>query len=161
MQMLTLANISNSSGAVLQVFMAASATNFNFIEGCYRVKIDNETGVNGHEYQFLSSGVEDFYLSGFAFDKGVFHGDNSGCTYIQGTPANAYNITMAAYKFFENDPILFSESISLLWKCGSNGDCPNVWPPNKGNKNDKKYIKLEVDQPTKVTTYTWIYTYTL
>eukprot|EP01084_Bolivina_argentea_P116703 207304_1 len=160
MEMLTLANISNTSGALLQVFMAASATNFNFIEGCYRVKIDNNT-INHHQYQFLSSGVEDMYLSGFAFDKGVFHGDNSGCTYIEGTPQNAYNITMAAYKFFENDPILFSESINLLWKCGSNGDCPNVWPPNRGDAEKDNRKKYKVDQPTKVTTYAWIYTYKL
>eukprot|EP01084_Bolivina_argentea_P116702 207302_1 len=162
-EMLTLANISGTAGAVLQIFMAAQATDFPYIEGCYRVKIDNDTTINGHEYQFLSSGVEDMYLSGFAFDKGVYHGDNSGCTYISGgiyDHESTSNITFSAYKFFENDPLLFTSSISLLWKCGSNGDCPTTWPPNQGEKEQKKK-DFKADQSTKVTTYTWIYTYDL
>eukprot|EP01084_Bolivina_argentea_P116701 207301_1 len=163
LQMLTLANITNTSGAVYQVFMSATpspgSTGYNYIEGCYRVKIDSNT-INGHPYQFLSSGVEDFYLSGFAFDRGVYHGDNSGCTYILGGPSNTMNITMAAYKFFENDPILFSDSISLMWKTGSNGDCPNVWPPNKGSEKDiNEDVKVNADQTTTVTSYAWVYTY--
>ena len=167
LEMLTLANITNTSGALLQIFMNAApspgSSGYNYIEGCYRVKIDNLTN-NGHPYQFLSSGVEDFYLSGFAFDRGVYHGDNSGCTYIVGGPSNTFNITFAAYKFFENDPILFSDSMSLMWKTGSNGDCPNVWPPNKGSEkdmNDRGDGKVDADQTTTVTSYAWVYTYNL
>ena len=47
----------------------------NFLEGCFRVRIDGKT-----EYGFLSSGTEDMFLGAGYFDRGVYHGDRAGCT---------------------------------------------------------------------------------
>ncbi len=147
-QFLTIANISSSAGAVFMVTLAGNSTDFNYLEGCFRTRIDG-----GTDYNWLSSGTEDFFLSGYYFNGGVFHLENSGLTYKH------YDGAMSAYKFFENDPLLFSESLELLWRCGdvagSTYGCPNTfpWPPSTGGD---KYAHPMLSNTT-VTTYVWVY----
>ena len=147
LQFITLANISNSAGAVLQVTLAGNSSDYNYLEACFRAVIDGSSSTT-----FLSSGTEDFFLSAYYFNRGIYHLDNAGLTSKTGKG------TMSAYKFFENDPLLFSKSLSLVWRCGEtiNGadGCPNDFPP-PGN------LREEVMSPflanTTVTTYTWVY----
>ena len=152
LEFITLANVTGTAGALYQVTIAAVSTDYNYLEACVRAKIDNDPTT-----MFLSSGTEDFFLSAYYFNKGPYHFDNSGLTCKDGKGR------MSAYKFFENDPMLFTKSLQLMWRCGetANGDvgCPNDYPPPK----DAGVGKIE--QPmlanTNVTTYTWIYQYSL
>jgi len=153
LEFITLANVTGIAGAVLQVFMQASSSDFNYLEACYRVKIDGAT-----DYMWLSSGTEDFYLSAYYFNRGLYHDDDAGCTYKANPGA------MSAYKFFEMDPILFTNSLVLVTRCGeTQGDaqgCPNTYPPNNPKEDTKDFLNLKLAN-TVVTTYVWVYEYTL
>jgi len=52
---------------------------------------------------FLSSGAEDYFLSAFYFDLGMFKSPNSGLTYYDGSKK------LSAYKLHHRDPVLFSD----------------------------------------------------
>ncbi len=145
LQFLTLANVSNSAGALFQVTLSGNSKDFNYLEACFRATMDGD-------YAFLSSGTEDFFLSAYYFNKGIYHLDNAGLTSKVGQGI------MSAYKFFENDPIIFSKNFSLIWRCGetANGQdgCPNDFPP-------PRHASAEQFSPflanTTVTTYAWVY----
>ena len=148
-EFITLANVSNSSGAVFMVTLAANSSDYNYLEACMRVAID------GGDTMFLSSGTEDFFLSAYYFNKGVYHNENSGLTAQEGKG------TMSAYKFFEKDPVLFTKSLELIWRCGEtvgvkNG-CPDDFPPPSGKNHKEPHFNKVQLADTSVTTYTWVY----
>ena len=119
---MNLAYVKSSAGALFMVTLVAESSNLVFLEGCFRAYIDGSNRTT-----WLSSGTEDFFLSAFYFDKGLYHLSNAGLTYKS-------NVSIAAYKFFENDPVLFTKSFELWWRCSDkdiSGDkygCPNSWP---------------------------------
>ena len=147
LEFITLAKVEDSAGAVFMVTLAANSTDYNYLEACMRVVID------GGDTMFLSSGTEDFFLSAYYFNKGVHHFENAGLTSEEGKGI------MSAYKFFERDPLLFTKSLELTWRCGETvgvkGGCPDNFPPSSSNgKPHFRSIKLA---DTVVTTYTWVY----
>ena len=147
-QFVTLANISSSAGAVFMVTLAATSTDYNYLEACMRAYIDGD-----QQTMWLSSGTEDFFLSAYYFNRDIYHLDNAGLTYKDNKG------TMSAYKFFENDPLLFSKSLALVWRCGETIDgkdgCPSNWPPPQTDQG--KTYELPDLAATTVTTYTWVY----
>jgi len=143
-EFITLADVNMTSGALFGVTLQANSSDFNYLEACMRVKIDYQTN-----YQYLSSGTEDFFLSAYYFDSGMYHDDNAGCTYLEGPGL------MSAYKFFSRDPILFTKGIELVWRCGETSDCPSSFPPGE-KKRKPENLQLA---NTWVTSYTWIYQY--
>ena len=158
---LTLVDVTNTAGLLYQVTLSAQSSNFEYLEGCFRAGIDSSN------ITWLSSGTEDFFLSGYYFNHGIYHTDNSGLTYKE-DPGK-----MSAYKFFENDPMLFSKSFAMFWRCGDNVDpndygCPSDWPPpSEGPPSPKrtanKYSKgngYGAPKKTTVTSYVWMYEYT-
>ena len=157
-QFIDLVDIHSSAGALFQVTLAASSSDFTYLEGCVRAYIDGSSNIT-----FLSSGTEDFFLSAFYYNSGLFHSDNSGLTY-KADPG-----TMSAYKFFEDDPVLFTKSFRLRWRCGEvigTGfeECPNAFLGGSKSKslrsNQSPKTKI-ITSPnvgiTTVTTYTWVY----
>jgi hypothetical protein len=62
-------------GCVLLVTLAAQSANLKYLEGRVRVLLDGEA-------MDLSSGTEDYFLSGQYFDLGVFHTPLSGSTVL-------------------------------------------------------------------------------
>ena len=146
LQFLDLVNISSSSGVLFQVTLAANGSSFQYLEACMRAYIDGSNSTT-----WLSSGTEDFFLSAYYFNEGIYHSDNSGLTYINGPGI------MSAYKFFENDPLLFTKSFRLQWRSGETvgsgtDDCPNDFKSPSGHINASPSLKTTV-----VTTYTWVY----
>ncbi|XP_019852024.1 PREDICTED: uncharacterized protein LOC109581954 isoform X2 [Amphimedon queenslandica] len=141
---IALVDVNSTAGAVFQVTLSADSPDFNYLQACMRVAIDDSNST-----MFLSSGTEDFFLSAYYFDGGLYHLDNSGLTLKEGRGQ------MSAYKFFENDPLLFSKSIKLSWRCGESSDCPSDFPPPTSRSERLK------DPPppnnTTVTTYAWVY----
>ena len=156
LEFITLANVSTTAGMLFQATLAANSSDFNYLEACFRARIDGAANVT-----WLSSGTEDFFLSAYYFNRGIYHLDNSGLTYITSSPASA----MSAYKFFENDPLLFTKSFELIWRCGetinSNSGCPNDWPPPGPSEstNQRGFSPKLAD--TVVTTYAWVYEYSI
>ena len=151
LQFIDLANVQYSAGALFQVAIAANSTDFKYLEACVRAYIDGSNTT-----AWLSSGTEDFFLSAFYFNEGLFYSDNSGLTYKEDPGA------MSAYKIFESDPILFTKSFHLQWRCGEtigNGtdDCPNFYKSPSGGRGHESYPDSPELSSTVVTTYTWVY----
>lgn len=157
LQFITLSNSTNAGGFLFLVTLNVQSDTPQFMEGCMRARIDGD-----NKTTFLSSGTEDFFLSAFYFNRGVYHGFQSGLTYnssVNGTQ-------IVAYKFFVDDPVLFSKSFQLIWRNyetinGPDG-CPGQFPPNPKSKEDlprPKTKSLGVGKPAKahVQSYVWVY----
>ena len=111
---IVVAATTNKTGLLYKVTLAATSSDFTYLEACYRALIDD-----AKDFQFLSSGTEDFFLSAYYYSGGIFHTDHAGLTFFQ-KPG-----TMSAYKFFEEDPVIFNKSFKLIWRCGEivDNDC--------------------------------------
>ncbi|XP_066924957.1 uncharacterized protein [Clytia hemisphaerica] len=106
-----LARSIKENGLLFMVTLAANSTDFNYLEGCFRLCTRDHTDV-----QYLSSGTEDFFLSAFYYNKGVYHTQHAGLTYFQ------HPGTMSAYKIFASDPLIFKDSFHLLWRQSEKND---------------------------------------
>jgi len=142
LQYITLAHTENA-GLLYQVTLSTTSTDYNYLEACFRALLDDDSS-----FLYLSSGTEDYFLSAFYYSGGEYHFDNSGLTYLNDTIS-----AMSAYKFHENDPVIFTKRFSLFWRCGEDGACPTKFPPQE-SKVHTRSPKLAV---TNTTTYTWIY----
>ncbi len=120
--------------------------------------------IDDDETQFLSSGTEDIFASSYYFDAGIYHDDQVGLTYISKPGA------MSAYKFFMADPMIFTKSLSLVWRVGetegihNNNGCPNIFD-NSTSDTTQAGSDTNFDNPmltnATVTTYAWVYEYQL
>eukprot|EP01083_Nonionella_stella_P228807 810590_1 len=54
---ITIANITGTAGLLFMTTFVANSSDYNYLEACVRMKIDGESN-----YQFLSSGTEDFFF---------------------------------------------------------------------------------------------------
>ena len=135
---MNLAYVKSSAGALFMVTMVAESSNLVFLEGCFRAYIDGSNRTT-----WLSSGTEDFFLSAFYFNKGLYHLNNAGLTFKSNQSSPVSRI--AAYKFFENDPLLFTKSFELWWRCSDDTTdkygCPNSWPDKTPSRSDKFFEK--------------------
>ena len=139
LEFLRLAQVNNSAGALFMVTLVANSSNLGFLEGCMRSYVDE-----GNRTTWLSSGTEDFFLSAYYFDKGLYHLDNAGLTYLDRNGSGL----VSAYKFFENDPLLFTKSFELWWRCSDldfskdkRHGCPNTWPDPTPPRSEQFYTK--------------------
>ena len=125
-----------------------------FMESCMRAKID------GQGITFLSSGMEDFFLSAFYFDRGPYISYQAGLTYkLEST--NSTHIL--AYKFFVDDPVIFSKSLQLIWRNSETLDgpdgCPSQFPAGK-RAADKVPWPGETAE-AHIQSYVWVYEWPL
>ena len=123
----------------------AASSELTFLEGCFRAFIDGS-----NKTMWLSSGTEDFFLSAYYFNAGTFQAPNSGLTYID-------KGRVSAYKFFENDPLLFSKSLDLWWRCSDlditkdKHGCPNRWlNPSPYADQNQFYNKAKLSKEEKI-----------
>jgi hypothetical protein len=126
------------AGAVYQVTIAARATpadgtqpNLAFLEACMRAYFGST-----QEPTFLSSGLEDYFLGTYYFNRGKYATDVAGLTHL-----DKQACSFSAYRFHDEDPIFFTHGLRLTCRCGE---------------------KLEghvFHKPTETTysTYTWVY----
>jgi len=77
---------------------------------------------------FLSSGAEDYFLSAFYFDLGMFKTPCSGLSYYDGRG------TLSGYKMHDRDPVFFNDGLVLTFRnnentygCGSMDLCPSQY----------------------------------
>jgi len=74
-----LAQVNATGGALYMVSQMLHSENAHCLEGEHDVVLGGNGSVG--EHMLLSSGFEDYYLSGQYFDSGTFHSPLSGLTY--------------------------------------------------------------------------------
>lgn len=129
-------------GAVFMVTMAAKGLrihqnvndrwkDLSYQEGCVRAYLNNEK-----EPLMISSGLEDYFLGTYYFNKGKYYSDIAGLTHFD-EKANEFS----AYRFHDQDPIFFQKGLRLTGRVG-----------------EKIGEKIFHDPPkTRYTTYVWLY----
>ncbi len=130
------------AGALYQVTIAGKGLretgdwkSLSFLEACMRAYLDGSA-----EPTLLSSGLEDYFLGTYYFNKGRYANNLAGLTHLD-TRAR----TFSAYRFHDADPLFFRSGLRLTCRCGETED---------GSKGGK----LKGDPPeTEYTTYTWVY----
>jgi hypothetical protein len=132
----------SGSGALYQVTMAAKGLrtlpevkdrwqDLSFMEACMRAYIGGATAP-----LMLSSGLEDYFMGTYYFNKGRYATPAAGVTHLD--PARN---EFSAYRFHEDDPVFFKHGLRLTCRCGEKiGDKVFHNPP-----------------PATYTTYTWLY----
>jgi hypothetical protein len=103
------------AGALHQVTIAARANrpagspkDFSYLEACMRAYLDGSK-----EPMFLSSGLEDYFLGTYYFNRGRYWTPVAGLTHID--PKDG---SFSAYRFHEDDPVFFENGLRLTCRCG-------------------------------------------
>ena len=123
-------------GCLYLVTMAArSERNFNFLEAQMRGYLDGDK-----EPLMISSGLEDYFLGTYYFQRGKYYTPVAGLTHFE-----EKDYSFSAYRFHDDDPIFFRKGIRLTCRCGEKAG-HKVFG---GEPGDPK--------PTTYTTYTWVY----
>jgi len=120
------------AGMLYQVTLSVQSENLNFLEAIVRAYIDG-----ADEPLLLSSGTEDYFLGTYYFNRGMYHHPEAGLTHID-RKAN----TFSAYRFHEEDPIVFQEGLCFVWRNGE------AWEDGRPFGNPK---------PSTFTSYVWVY----
>jgi hypothetical protein len=122
------------SGMIFQVTMAAKSTNLEFLEGQMRA-----SAYDGTEPQLLSSGLEDYFLGTYYFNRGLYHLDQAGLTH-----KDEANSSFSAYRYHDIDPVFFNKGIRLACRCGE-------------KRGAEVFGTTGRPMPTTYTTYVWAY----
>jgi hypothetical protein len=121
------------NGALYQVTMAAkSLSNLCFMEACMRAYIGG-----AKEPLFLSSGLEDYFLGTYYFNKGRYATPVAGLTHF-----DAKQNEFSAYRFHEDDPVFFQNGLRLTCRCG---------------EKIGEHVFNYYPTATQYTTYVWLY----
>ncbi len=126
------------SGALYQVTIAGRGLadtggwkSLSFLEACMRAYIDGEKTP-----LLLSSGLEDYFLGTYYFNRGRYATALAGLTHF-----DAAKREFSAYRFHDDDPVFFQKRLRLTCRCG-----------------EQVAGKTTGDPPeTEFTTYTWVY----
>jgi len=121
------------SGALYQVTIAAESSNFAFLESCVRAYIGGSATP-----LLLSSGMEDYFLGTYYFNRGKYYTPVAGLTHV------VPNKEFTAYRFHDADPVFFEKGLRLTIRAGEQRD-GKVFGPKSGPAE------------TIYTTYVWTY----
>lgn len=124
-------------GMLYQTTIAAHSRKYTFLESCVRAYIDGEK-----DLLLLSSGLEDYFLGTYFFNRGMYHNDVAGLTHL-----DKEDHSFSAYRFHEEDPIFFKKGLRLTLRCGE----------EIGNQVHNKKTQRWKAPPTTYTAYVWIY----
>jgi hypothetical protein len=126
------------SGALCQVAMQAESLrnvgdwkDISYLEAIMRAY----TG-GASEPVLLSSGLEDYFLGTYYFNRGLYANSMAGLTYLN-TERNAFS----GYRFHDDDPVFFQNGFRLTCRCGE----------------ELNGAMLHDPPPTVFTVYTWLY----
>lgn len=126
----------DGQGALYQVTIAAQGESLTYLEACMRAYMGGE-----QKPLMLSSGLEDYFLGTYYFDTGLFHADIAGLTHF-----SKESRSFSAYRFHDEDPVLFHDGLRLTCRCGET---------EHGKAGEKEgYLK---PTKTRYSTYTWLY----
>lgn len=99
------------SGALYQVTIAARSSNFSFLESCVRAYLGGSRSPT-----LLSSGMEDYFLGTYYFNRGKYYTPVAGLTHL------VPNKEFSAYRFHEADPVFFHHGLRLTIRAGEEID---------------------------------------
>lgn len=126
------------AGALYQVTMAADGLrdtgdwkDISYLEAIVRAYINGKPRALQ-----LSSGLEDYFLGTYYFNRGRYANDLAGLTHLDKTKS-----TFSGYRFHDDDPIFFQNGLRLTCRCGE----------------EVAGKKLHDPPETEYTTYTWVY----
>jgi hypothetical protein len=122
---------STKAGALYQVTLAARSESFSFLEACMRAYLDG-----AEQALLLSSGLEDYFLGTYYFNRGKYHTPVAGLTHLDGK-----DHSFSAYRFHDDDPVLFQKGLRLTCRCGEEVDGKALGDP----------------KATTYTSYVWVY----
>jgi len=125
---------SSLAGALYQVTLSVASKNFNFLEAMFRAYMNN-----AKEPFLLSSGTEDYFLGTYYFNRGMYHLPLAGLTH-KSEDADG-TCRFSAYRFHEDDPVIFQKGFRLSWRNGEEKDGKTFGNP----------------QRSRVTSYVWFY----
>jgi hypothetical protein len=125
------------AGMLYQVTVAAHSDKLLYMESCVRAYLDQ-----AREPLVLSSGLEDYFLGTYYFNRGKYYTDVAGLTHLD--PADH---SFSAYRFHEEDPVFFRTGLRLTLRCGEQ------MPAQK----HKEEAETWPSPPTTYTTYVWAY----
>ena len=119
------------SGMLYMVTIAGRSSNFCFMESCVRAYIGG-----ARTPLLLSSGMEDYFLGTYDFNKGRYYTPVAGVTHL------VPNAEFSAYRFHETDPVFFDNGLRLTLRDG-----------------EESHGKVFGCQPGAAvfTTYVWVY----
>jgi hypothetical protein len=122
---------SAKSGMLYMVTIAAKSSKFCFMESCVRAYVGGAKNP-----MLLSSGMEDYFLGTYDFNKGKYYNPIAGVTHL------VPDAEFSAYRFHDADPVFFNNGLRLTIRDGeeSNGKVFGCNP-----------------EPTVFTTYVWVY----
>jgi hypothetical protein len=125
---------SSRAGALYQVTLAVASKNFNFLEAVLRAYMDG-----AKDSLLLSSGTEDYFLGTYYFNRGMYHFPIAGLTHKEQDADGTCRFS--AYRFHDEDPIIFQKGFRLAWRNGE-------------EKDGKAY---GMPQRSRATSYVWLY----
>jgi hypothetical protein len=118
-------------GVLYQVTLAARSDSFDYRESMVRAYLDG-----AHEPLLLSSGLEDYFLGTYRFNRGRYYTPIAGVTHL-----DERDHSFSAYRFHEEDPVFFLRGLRLTCRCGEEQDGRVFGDP----------------RPTTYTSYVWTY----
>jgi len=140
LEFLTLVDTYNH-GALWMVSFVAKSSNLNFLEGCFRMYLQDAS-----RPQLVSSGTEDYFQSAYYFDSGVFHFSEAGLTHFNETAGQ-----VSAYKVHNYDSLFFKQGgFRFVWR---NGDVID----DHGFKCADTGTPAGNPQHSNVTVCAWVY----
>lgn len=103
-------------GCLFLTSMSAVSNNLEYQEACFR-------GYSQGEMQLLSSGMEDYFLGTYYFQKGKYQNDVAGVTHFKTQEYEIGTLTeepteFSGYRFHVDDPIFFSSDFKMTLRCG-------------------------------------------
>jgi len=121
------------SGALYLVTIAGKSTNFCFLESCIRAYL------GGSKIPLmLSSGLEDYFLGTYYFNRGKYYTPVAGLTHL--VPGKEFS----AYRFHDREPVFFHDGLRLTVRAGEKIE-GKLYGPEPGPAD------------TLFTTYVWVY----
>ncbi|MDR0844739.1 MAG: DUF2961 domain-containing protein [Tannerella sp.] len=106
-------------------------SDISYLESCIRAYINGN-----NQPLLLSSGLEDYFLGTFYFNKGGYYGEIAGVTHLDKKAAE-----FSGYRFHDEDPVFFQNGLRLTNRVGEMvGDRIIQDPPR-----------------TRYNTYVWLY----
>jgi len=142
----TLADVPAGKGLLFMQTISVVSGNLNFLEACYHQFTPYNQSWPG---TVLSTGTEDFFDSAYYFDGGQFRLPVSGFTHFSNTNNT---INWSAYRFHDQDPILFEDGFRFVWRIGDMSDVSGIKCLIKSGG-----IPNGSPQDSYVKAYTWVY----
>lgn len=95
------------SGMLYMVTIAGKSTAFCFMESCVRAYVGGAKSP-----MLLSSGMEDYFLGTYDFNRGRYYTPVAGVTHL------VPDAEFSAYRFHEADPVFFNHGLRLTLRDG-------------------------------------------